>query len=47
VTIDIAAAGSGCELTLTHEIDPQWIEYRDRTRDGWTMILDNLNNLLS
>jgi uncharacterized protein YndB with AHSA1/START domain len=43
VTIDITANGSGCELTLTHEIDPQWIEYRDRTREGWTMILENLN----
>jgi uncharacterized protein YndB with AHSA1/START domain len=43
VTIEIAPAVGGCELTLTHEIDPQWAEYRDRTRDGWTMILDNLN----
>jgi uncharacterized protein YndB with AHSA1/START domain len=47
VTIEIAAAGSGCELTLTHEIDPQWIEYRDRTRDGWAMILESLNVHLS
>jgi uncharacterized protein YndB with AHSA1/START domain len=47
VTIDIAAAGGDCELTLTHEIDPQWIEYRDRTREGWTMIVDNLNKILS
>jgi uncharacterized protein YndB with AHSA1/START domain len=47
VSIEITPAGSGCELTLTHQIDPQWIEYRDRTREGWAMILDNLNKLIS
>ena len=47
VTIEIVPAGDECELTLTHEIDPQWAEYRERTRDGWTMILDNLNKHLS
>jgi uncharacterized protein YndB with AHSA1/START domain len=47
VAIDIVNASSGCELTLTHEIDRKWAEYRDRTRDGWTMILDNLNSHLS
>ncbi len=44
VSIDIVPAGSGCELTLTHEhVLPEWI---DRTRQGWTMILDSLASLL-
>jgi uncharacterized protein YndB with AHSA1/START domain len=42
VTIDIVPSGEGCELTLTHEaVLPEWI---DRTREGWTMILDNLSD---
>jgi len=40
VTIDIVPAGNGCDLTLTHEgVLPEWL---DRTRAGWTMILENL-----
>lgn len=42
VTIEIAANATGCTLTLTHEMDPQWAAYEDRTRQGWTMILDGL-----
>ena len=37
--IDIVRQGNGCELTLTHEIDPKWVDYKDRTEAGWTMIL--------
>lgn len=43
VTIEIAPQGTGCELTLTHEIDPQWAGYVDRTRSGWTTMLENLS----
>lgn len=40
VTIDITPLDSGCELTLTHEgVLPEW---RDKTVDGWTMILNGL-----
>jgi uncharacterized protein YndB with AHSA1/START domain len=40
VTIDIVPAAGGCDLTLTHEaVLPEWL---DRTRQGWTMILDGL-----
>jgi uncharacterized protein YndB with AHSA1/START domain len=40
VTITIAPDGAGALLTLTH--DGVWTDYEDRTRQGWTMILDNL-----
>jgi uncharacterized protein YndB with AHSA1/START domain len=46
VTIEIAPRGSGCELTLTHEIDPKWVDYKDRTEAGWTTILANFANVL-
>jgi len=42
VSIDIVPNATGCTLTLTHEMDPQWAAYEDRTRSGWTMILDSL-----
>ncbi|MGY4398135.1 uncharacterized protein YndB with AHSA1/START domain [Sphingomonas sp. UYAg733] len=46
VTIEIVATGAGSVLTLTHEMDPQWAGYKDQTRQGWTMILDNLATLM-
>lgn len=46
VTVAIAPLGSGCELTLTHEIDPKWAQYKDRTQAGWTMILEALGQAL-
>lgn len=42
VTIDIAATDSGCTLTLTHAMDPEWAAYEEQTRHGWTTILDSL-----
>lgn len=40
VTVEIAAAGDGCELTLTHDgVDAEYVE---RTQGGWTMILAGL-----
>jgi uncharacterized protein YndB with AHSA1/START domain len=42
VSIEIVARGTGCTLTLTHEMDPQWASYAEQTRNGWTMILAGL-----
>ncbi len=46
VTVDILPAGSGCELTLTHELLPQWADYADRTEAGWITMLDALARAL-
>lgn len=46
VSIAIAPTGTGCTLALTHEMDPQWAEYEDRTREGWTMILESLARIM-
>jgi uncharacterized protein YndB with AHSA1/START domain len=40
VTVTIEADGDGSLLTLRH--DSVWADYEDRTRHGWTMILDGL-----
>jgi len=42
VSIDIARSATGCTLTLTHEMDPEWAAYEEQTRQGWTTILGNL-----
>ncbi len=47
VTIDIAPVDTGCELTLTHEMKPEWAEYIDRTEAGWSMILQGLETAIS
>jgi len=44
VGVDIVPRDSGCELTLTHEgVLPEWSE---RTRSGWSVLLDALAALL-
>lgn len=45
VTIDIAADGDGSLLTLTHA--GVWTDWADKTRQGWTMILDGLASALT
>ena len=45
VTIDIEPAGDGSLLTLTH--DGVWPDWADKTRMGWTMILDGLERSLT
>jgi len=42
VVVDIVAENQGSLVTLTHELDPKWASYEDRTRQGWTMILSGL-----
>ena len=44
VTIELEPAGNGCLLTLTQAgVLPEWA---DRTREGWTGILDHLADTL-
>ncbi len=46
VSIEITPLQSGCELALTHEMRPEFEEYRERTQAGWTKILAALDELL-
>ena len=46
VAVDISARddsdGAGCVLTLTHEMNPRYAQFAERTRQGWETILDRL-----
>ena len=44
VTLDIAPEGEGARITLTHE--GVWDGWQDKTRQGWTTILDGLASAL-
>jgi uncharacterized protein YndB with AHSA1/START domain len=42
VTIDFTPQPDGCELTLTHEMDPKWAEYAGRVEGSWGKMLEAL-----
>lgn len=46
VTVTIAPEGSGSRIRLVHEMHPQWADYEERTREGWTKILEGLARTL-
>lgn len=46
IVVEIAPDGTGCELTLTHELHPDWAEYAERTEAGWTKMLGVLAEVL-
>lgn len=48
VTIAFApSTDGGCDLTLVHELAPEWAEYAERTRAGWERITGALASTLT
>ena len=47
VRIDIVPLAAGCELTVTHELHPDWADFASRTEAGWSRMLDALDALVS
>ena len=47
VIIEIAPRPSGSELTLIHELHPDWADYAERTQAGWTKMLEALATSLA
>ena len=45
VVVEIAPDGDGTLITLTHR--GVWADYKDRTRQGWTMILEGLERWIA
>jgi len=46
VHIEIGAVADGCELTLTHEMEPRWAAHVDRIEHGWAAQMDAMAALL-
>jgi uncharacterized protein YndB with AHSA1/START domain len=46
VGIEIRPADGGCDLKLTHELTPKWADYAERTRAGWTLMIDEIARLV-
>ena len=46
VIVDIIGKDNGCELTLVHELHPDWIEYLERSKEGWAKMLATLEKAL-
>jgi uncharacterized protein YndB with AHSA1/START domain len=46
LTVEFAADGAGCMVTLTHDMNPKWAEYAASVRQGWTGILNGLAQTL-
>jgi uncharacterized protein YndB with AHSA1/START domain len=46
VTVEIAPAQDGCDLTLIHEIPPQWTDSAARTEEGWRKMTGVLATVL-
>jgi uncharacterized protein YndB with AHSA1/START domain len=47
VAVQIAPLPSGCEVTLTHTLHPQWADFAERTRQGWDFMLGKLEQMLA
>ncbi len=46
VFIDIVPKPDGCELTLVHEMAPEWADFVKRSEEGWTKMLGALAKVL-
>ena len=42
VSIDITPSGGGSELTLAHELHPDWADFAPRAEEAWRKMLEGL-----
>jgi uncharacterized protein YndB with AHSA1/START domain len=47
VVVEITPQATGCEVTLTHEMHPDWQEFVARGSNAWRTMLDAINQLVS
>jgi uncharacterized protein YndB with AHSA1/START domain len=46
VTVEVLPSDGGSELTLTHDLHPDWADYAGKTEQGWTKMLGALETSL-
>jgi uncharacterized protein YndB with AHSA1/START domain len=47
VLVEVAPRETGCELSLTHELHPDWANFVARSEEGWRHMLDVLAEALA
>lgn len=47
IAIDLVPRGSGCTLTLTHELHPDWANFVERAEEAWRKMLAALAKALA
>lgn len=47
VSIEIVPTPSGCDLTLTHEMNPDWAFMKDRVAESWAKMLVAMDRQLT
>lgn len=46
VIVTFSPTHDGCQVALEHDLAPAWAAYADRSTQGWSLILDNLDRVL-
>ena len=47
VTIDIVPLGTGCDVTIKHEMSAEWADYVGQTANAWESMLTTIDNMFS
>ncbi len=47
VTVEVAPHEDGCELALTHALQPKWADFAGRVEAGWAKMLDALTGAVT
>ena len=47
VIVDFTETATGCQVSVTHEMDDVYAEHEDSAINGWTMIFDGLEKILN
>lgn len=46
VSVEVVPAESGCDVTLVHQLHPDWADYADRTEAAWSQMLRALATVM-
>lgn len=47
VIVDFTPTATGSEVTLTHELSPEWADFVSRSQEAWGKMLDALARMLA
>lgn len=47
VTLTVEPGGDGCIATITHEMEAEWVEFVPQTEQGWRIMLEQIEHLLT